>query len=102
MDGWKEGWVDGKAGLRIAYSNKKCDKPESKWELAQDIRCKIRLAICVDIFVAFSTKFFGKKIIFDTERFDQGPETKIWAFSEQNFLRLKNIIFIPNWDVTDV
>ena len=23
MDGWKGGWKDGKAGLRIAYSNKK-------------------------------------------------------------------------------
>jgi hypothetical protein len=22
-DGWMDGWVDGKAGLRIAYSNQK-------------------------------------------------------------------------------
>ena len=25
MDGWVGGWVGGKAGLRIAYSNKKQD-----------------------------------------------------------------------------
>ena len=23
MDGWMDGWVEGKAGLRIAYSNQK-------------------------------------------------------------------------------
>ena len=27
MEGWKEGWMAGKAGLRIAYSNQKCSKP---------------------------------------------------------------------------
>ena len=25
MDGWKEGWKEAKAGLRIAYSNQKVD-----------------------------------------------------------------------------
>ena len=26
MDGWKDGWKEGKAGLRIAYSNQKVFK----------------------------------------------------------------------------
>ena len=28
MGGWVDGWVDGKAGLRIAYSNQKEGEPD--------------------------------------------------------------------------
>jgi hypothetical protein len=32
MDGWVDGWMEGKAGLRIAYSNQKQNNQKTKHE----------------------------------------------------------------------
>ena len=43
MEGRKEGWMDGKAGLRIAYSNKKLNK------FTKGGNCKIQKGVLIYI-----------------------------------------------------
>ena len=54
MDGWVDGWMEGKAGLRIAYSNQKITPGTF---IAYDIRVITSKGNCLGVSFAEQAKF---------------------------------------------